>query len=571
MPPRTRVAYIGDIKNLQGDGPGQFAAGNDARLAGAVSVLAGATPAVGNGSAADAAAINATIAAAPVGSTVVFPGPRTYLADATILLRGGRNYVFADGALIKQKNGANLDAVVASPAALTTGAGQVFDAPMRITGLRVDGNFANQTGGAGHGIVIAAGGDNMARRTELVDVAAVNTRGDGVVLTETNWDGNTLGFAGGTGATTAVEPRLIRVRAFFTCGRGIWVKHGPSNTLTDGWAVDCVTGYTRHDGIRIDSAAGWKIDNPHVYAAGLSGLVIQNSYATRVRDPYIEGIGALDTASRTGSISTFSAAPAWDSGTSFGYYDVTTYNAVIYISKVAGNVGNTPDVSPSQWTPYFTQGTTVGALVAWDCGSGRPTLIEGAQASLGHASWTLQSAWSYRGMILKGPASGSARGTVFLGRNDVVNELQPAGANTIAYRLIAGTGGLRVIEPATNAGRGSWTQQRSVDAAVAPTGAVGAAGSGGTGAAITVTGSDQSGTVSVTTGSSGMTTGALATVSFSTSKSGGAPAVSITPKNAAAAALQPFATASSSAVSVNVGVAPATATTYVFDYVVEGS
>jgi hypothetical protein len=522
--------------------------------------------AVGDGSTDDATAISAAITASSVGSTVFFPGPYTYLVGSTVVLLGGRTYLAFGGATIKQKNGSNLNAVLASPASQTAGAGNNLDAPIIVQGLRVDGNFSNQTGGQGDGIILASGRDNNGVRTRIVNNIVINTRGNGIVLTEYNTDGTTLGTGGG--ASSAVEPTISGNGVFYTCGRGIWQKHSSNNTMTDGHCSDNVVGFNRHDSIRIDSSAGWKINGNHTYASGLTGLLTQYAYSTRITDNYIEGIGTLDTVSQTATVPVFNAAATYAAGTTYSLNDVVTYSGVIYISKVDSNVGNQPDISTTQWAAYATGGTSVGGLILLNAVAGRPSTVSNNQISLGHASWGLQANWAYRGMLLQGPGSGTSKHTCYLHDNDAVNELQPAGSNTVGYRFAAGTGGLRVIDVGTNAARGSWTTLRSADASVDPSGAIGANGGTG-GASVTVSGNDTAGAITVVTGSSGVGAGALASLSYSTSKST-APRVVITPRSAVAYNLGIFTTTSNTGFTINTVNAPNISTTYVFDYVMVG-
>jgi polygalacturonase len=75
----------------------------------------------GDGVTDDTAAIQATINGSPAGSTIFFPGGRTYLVSAPVRLLGDRAYVGGGwhlsnaGAIIKQKSGANMIASGASP------------------------------------------------------------------------------------------------------------------------------------------------------------------------------------------------------------------------------------------------------------------------------------------------------------------------------------------------------------------------------------------------------------------------------------------------------------------------
>jgi len=56
-------------------------------------------------------------------------------------------------------------------------------------------------------------------------------------------------------------------------------------------------------------------------------------------------------------------APAFNAGTTYAQGDLVTSVSVVYISRVAGNVGNTPASSPTQWLPFhynFVSNSGVG-------------------------------------------------------------------------------------------------------------------------------------------------------------------------------------------------------------------
>lgn len=108
---------------------------------------------------------------------------------------------------------------------------------------------------------------------------------------------------------------------------------------------------------------------------------------------------------------------------------------------------------------------------------------------------------------------------------------------------------------------------RPIAKAGTPTTAVGAQQGSGASAA-TITGFDAAGTISITTGTT-PAAGQLAAVTFA-HVFGTTPNVVITPKDAGAAALQPFVTTAASGFSVRCATAPAASTTYAFDYVVVG-
>lgn len=97
-----------------------------------------------------------------------------------------------------------------------------------------------------------------------------------------------------------------------------------------------------------------------------------------------------------------------------------------------------------------------------------------------------------------------------------------------------------------------------------------AVGTGGSPAATTPGSSkDHAGTIQVVTGSSGQTTGVLATLYYTASFSTNAKAV-LTPKNAAAAGLRVYIPASTTTITLTALDTPAASTTYTWDYIVVG-
>ena len=98
-----------------------------------------------------------------------------------------------------------------------------------------------------------------------------------------------------------------------------------------------------------------------------------------------------------------------------------------------------------------------------------------------------------------------------------------------------------------------------------PTTAMGAAM--GTGGSRSVTGNGDSGVVTATTGSTGVTTGDLVTVTFSRARRT-APLVTLTANGANAAQLKLYATSTTTGFTIGVGDAPAISTQYKITYFV---
>ena len=235
----------------------------------------------GDGTTNDTSAIQNCINAAVYGATVYFP-KGTYLISSTLQVQPYVRYrgSHRSETFIKQANGANLDAMMASPFwyASTTAAA---DGSINIESLGFNGNRANQTGGLGHGIIL------VSFWNELRDLEITNCYGDGLNITCASKTGVEI-----TGS--AVETHISRVDVRNCGGVGIHVycPGGASYDLnTDGWIHDCIVQNPSDVGIRIDSAGGWDISGNHLYGCPTDGIVVNNSFNTRIHHNYVETWG----------------------------------------------------------------------------------------------------------------------------------------------------------------------------------------------------------------------------------------------------------------------------------------
>lgn len=110
---------------------------------------------VGTNTRADAAAINAAIAASPVGAEIVIRGP--CLIDQTIRLLGQRSYrgESRSGTVLTQADGANLVALVASAVFLDDK--DYTGTPVSVRHLTLDGNAKHNLEVPTAGLVLRAG------------------------------------------------------------------------------------------------------------------------------------------------------------------------------------------------------------------------------------------------------------------------------------------------------------------------------------------------------------------------------------------------------------------------------
>lgn len=236
---------------------------------------------------------------------------------------------------IKMAAGANLAAVAAS-AGWTASTNTTSVEPADIRDVTFDANSANQTGGAGHGLVL------QTNYSYIEDCAFNNTLGDGF----------RFDYYGANGSTaignSAVENRVFRCQARFNGGTGINIHDSSNNAFTDGFIGDCITQSSGVYGINVDAGAGWVIRGNHVYTTAKSGIVVGTAYMTGVVGNYIEDFGV-------GSVQGFYGAI----DLSASYY-VNDFGAGSVISGNRVNLNNAPANASSVLTAIQTGAVSGG-------------------------------------------------------------------------------------------------------------------------------------------------------------------------------------------------------------------
>jgi hypothetical protein len=262
---------------------------------GVYNVKAAKYGAKGDGVTDDTTAIQACIndSALVPGSTVYFPGG-TYLVSATIQLNASSAYVGADGGqqmftIIKQKNGSNLAAVVASKEWVNnfTSSSGTTGSPLRIEHLQIDANSANNTGTAGVGALTLT---NFG--VYVNDVQVTNAAQTAIMLTDTGADGTT------TISNTANENRILNCKVKIAGEYGIWVKQtNAAGKLTDGYLQGNIIDTPAKEGIRHDRCAGWWINDNHVYHCSTSGYFLTNCFDAFIYCNEVDNFGVDQTLS----------------------------------------------------------------------------------------------------------------------------------------------------------------------------------------------------------------------------------------------------------------------------------
>lgn len=417
----------------------------------------------------DATVINSFIAATPIGATITSPTGSIYSCASTVVLLPYRLYAFGtswpdtladppgtgrSGTIFRMKAGANLDRLVATSAVLGTGTSPFPDGSVQIDGLCLDGNRANQTGGAGIGLSLA---------TQLGvyrNITVYNMRGHGIHLPKVNAGGNTfsVGVENHFGGTTKITG----------CGgHGLWSQDTWTDGTISGLFVASICGLA---GIKVDNAAGWNIQGAHIWAVGTDGILTQAAYACHIADCYVEGYGAARDTPGTGVPSTYSTYAA---GTTYAMYALVVSGGGLYYSLQDGNVGNTPASSPTWWTPVNNGNSAVYGIGCFAIGYPRPLHVLGNTVSIGHVGWATISGILYRGFLIQSATSGSS--SVQMVGNVACNETANGQAATaMAYRTAVQAGGALAVAGMTvngvgtplNTKVGTWSQADSMDAGV---------------------------------------------------------------------------------------------------------
>lgn len=230
---------------------------------------------VGTNTPADAAALNAAIAGSPEGCEVVLRG--TFLLNQTIRLLSQRSYRGESraGTVLRQADGANLDALVATSTYLDNA--PWTGAPLALRHLTLDGNRKGNPTARTTGLIVRSW------LTVVEDLCITNVGGDGLRLTSLSANGTGLK---NTQVNGSISGCLIE-------GSG---RHGVNvedrgNSVTDWTLRDNWIASSGADGIHLDNAAGWVIERNHVYGVPQHAIYAHRLCGTSIADNYLEGFG----------------------------------------------------------------------------------------------------------------------------------------------------------------------------------------------------------------------------------------------------------------------------------------
>ncbi|MEV4371537.1 right-handed parallel beta-helix repeat-containing protein [Nonomuraea sp. NPDC049637] len=229
----------------------------------------------------DAAAIQAAIDSSKDGDEIVIKGP--CLINTTISLADRRTYRgdAKAGTVLKQADGANLPAVLASKGWLedTEFSGE----SVRVERLTIDGNRDHNTGTVG--LLLRSW------NTRVYDVDIYGTPSDGIRISNPSRNGTTL-------RNTMVNSVISDVYIEGAAEAGIRVVD-PGNSVTDWTLQRSWIGFSGTHAIQSDNAAGWTMSGLHLYATPKNAIDAHRCFGTSIQDNYIEDFGAESTTGQT--------------------------------------------------------------------------------------------------------------------------------------------------------------------------------------------------------------------------------------------------------------------------------
>ena len=223
----------------------------------------------------DAERINEAIANSKEGSEIMICGE--CLINETIRLLDNRSYQGESrtGTILKQADGANLDAIVASSGFLENK--PYTDSPVFIRNIHINGNRKNNTKAATAGLVMRS----WLSVVEYVQIK--NMGGDGIRLTNISSDGTGL-------KSTQVNGRIANNFITHSGGHGVFIQDS-QNAVTDWILSDNWIASSGKDGIHMDNAAGWYVERNHIYGVPQNAIYAHRLFGTSISNNYIEGFG----------------------------------------------------------------------------------------------------------------------------------------------------------------------------------------------------------------------------------------------------------------------------------------
>lgn len=313
-------------------------------------------------SADDAGRINAAIAASEEGDEVVIDGP--CLIAETIELLGDRAYrgKSRTGTILRQGDGANLEAMLASDSYLDnlprTGS------PISIRRLTLDGNKASN--GAATTAIILRSWQSVVEDVQIKDMG-----GHGIMLSSSSADGTQMT------ESTSVNGQIVGNFITDCDGHGVYVYEPAGNSMTDWNLTDNWIASSGRSGIHLDNAAGWVIERNHIYGVPEHAIHAHRLYGTSISDNYIEDFGetaqggvwyGIEATIQGGKASVIAHNKVFtgdeaNAGSTYRYIGISGVNYGHGVVSVTGNAIRGSG-TPRGVGLYYAQGEGTGLTVA---------------------------------------------------------------------------------------------------------------------------------------------------------------------------------------------------------------
>lgn len=312
-------------------------------------------------SSSDAGMINASISGSDVGDEIVIDGPCRI--DQTIKLLGNRSYrgESRTGTVLRQADGANLKAIVASDSYLDNSA--TTGTPVSVRQLTLDGNRANNTAATAGFIV-------RSWQTVIDDLQIRSMGGNGIWFSNRSANGTLL-------TNTSVNGQITNNFITDSGGHGVYVDD-PGNSLTDWNLSGNWIASSGLDGIHLDNAAGWVVRNNHVYGVPGHAIYANRLWGTSITDNYVEDFGGsaqagvwygIQATVQGGAASTISDNKVFNLGgesnaaSTYRYIGISKVNYGSGVVSVTGNAIRGGDARRGTGL-YYARGTGESLMVS---------------------------------------------------------------------------------------------------------------------------------------------------------------------------------------------------------------
>ena len=220
----------------------------------------------------DARSINSAIASSAIGDEIIISGQ--CLINQTIKLLGDRSYrgTSRSGTVLKQANGANLIALLATDTFLENRAWT--GTPVSIRQMTLDGNRNMNQQGQTDGLILRSWSSVV----------------EDLYVTDMSHDGIKVAYksANGTDLTTSQVNGMISGNFINNSGRyAVYVEQG----ITDWYLMNNEIAFSGVDGLHLEDVAGWFIVHNNIYGVPQTAISAEHLFATTISDNYIEGFG----------------------------------------------------------------------------------------------------------------------------------------------------------------------------------------------------------------------------------------------------------------------------------------